>query len=122
MNMCIIFIIILIINHTTLISASESSVNIPRNPSINSVPIPLYITKIKIDKIDKENYNWDDTIFDYFENDLKARKSVVCFSLGFKELQETIGKACFTTIFEEDWSTIANTFDPEAQHIIDTQQ
>ena len=76
----------------------------------------------QIDKIDKENYNWDDAIFNYFENDLKARKSVVCFSLGFKELQETIGKACFTTIFEEDWSTIANTFDPEAQHIIDTQQ
>ena len=76
----------------------------------------------QIDAIDKENYNWDDELFDYIENDLLKRPAVVCFSLGFKELQTTIGRACFTTIFEEDWATIANSFDPEAQQIIDTQQ
>lgn len=76
----------------------------------------------QIDAIDKKNYSWDDEIFTYIEEDLLKRPAVICFSLGFKELQDTIAKACFTTIHEEDWSTIANTFDPEAQHIIDTQQ
>jgi len=76
----------------------------------------------QIDAIDMENYNWDEELVTYIEEDLLKRPAVACFSLGFKELQATIGKACFTTIFEEDWSTIANTFDPEAQHIIDTQQ
>lgn len=76
----------------------------------------------QIDAIDKKNYNWDDEIFTYFEEDFLKRPSVLCFSLGFKELQDIIGRACFTTIHDEDWSTIANTFDPEAQHIIDTQQ
>ncbi len=76
----------------------------------------------QINAIDKETYSWDEELFDYIYNDLKKRPAVICFSLGFKELQATIGRACFTTIYEEDWSTIANTFDPEAQHIIDTQQ
>ena len=76
----------------------------------------------QIDEIDKENYHWDEELFTYIEEDLLKRPAVVCFSLGFKELQATIGRACFTTIFEEDWATIANSFDPEAQQIIDTQQ
>ena len=76
----------------------------------------------QIDALDCENYNWTEDLFDYIQNDLLKRPAVICFSLGFKELQTTIGRACFTTIKEEDWSTIANTFDPEAQQIIDTQQ
>ncbi len=76
----------------------------------------------QIDALDKENYNWNEEIFTYMEEDLLKRPAVVCFSLGFKELQDTLGKACFTTIFEKDWATIANSFDPEAQQIIDTQK
>ena len=76
----------------------------------------------QVDAINMDNYNWTEELYTYIQEDLLQRPAVICFSLGFKELQKTISDAVFTSIFEEDWSTIANTFDPEAQRIIDTQQ
>ncbi len=77
--------------------------------------------KNQIDELNKEEYKWDDATFEYRENDLLKRPATICFSLGFKEIQNLIGKACMGDIYKSDWTTIANTFDPAVQQEIDTQ-